>query len=328
MPETHLIVESAPLRISLAGGGTDLPEYFKLPERVGQVCSLAIDKYVSVTLSSRFEDEICVAYRQLEFCKEIADIKHDMVRTFLDELDMPPSHLEAHIISDVPCRGTGLGASSALSVALLRACHKWIGREHLGWEATARLASRLERQATGAKVGLQDHAVAARGGANRFTFYDDGIKAEALCEDIRELDPLVERLLLFHLSDRGETSGKLLNDVANGMSRVSIRLDRMAAQAWAAARVIKERDWEKVGDILREGWEQKQMLADGIATAAVRNTYRCARQRGASGGKLCGAGGGGFMLFYVEPKWQEGVRGAMSDMGLREMRFRLAPFTE
>ncbi len=199
MNKQTLAVGAAPLRISLAGGGSDLPEYFLQQGKMGSGVSFAIDKYVWVTISHRFDKEILVSYRQTEIAESVDNIQHTLVRKALQQYDMPQDHLEIHLIANLPGRGTGLGSSAALTVALIQACRQWQGLPKLSWFEMAQEAYRLERADGGPQVGLQDHAAAAKQGANRFVFGPCryGHFQEWQHFTMEEMHPVLDRLLPF-----------------------------------------------------------------------------------------------------------------------------------
>lgn len=305
-----------------------MPEYWQQPGRFGRVLNFAIDSYVWVTLSWRFESEVLVSYREVEIAENIAAIKHPLVRKALMKYGLPENHIEVHLVANLPGKGTGLGSSSALAVALVMACREWQGRPPLHWQEKAEEAWQLERAENGPKVGLQDHVAAAKGGLNLFTFHPWRARNIDYWHsyDTENIGGLMERLLLFSVGERSGDGERIMAEMSEKLTGGDglAYYDQVSLQALDMGNAIARREWWRVGEILHEGWEAKKHFSPQITTPAIDRIYADARQIGATGGKLCGAGGGGFLLLYAEPEYQPALRFALAQSGCRELRFRMA----
>lgn len=327
--EDALVIARAPLRISLAGGGTDLPEYFTKPGRVGSFVSFAIDSYVWVTLSRRFEPEVVVSYREVEVASGVEEIKHDLVRKALLHYGLPKTHMEVHIIANLPGKGTGLGSSSALAVALVKACRRWNKETPITWKQQAELAFHLERSDGGPFVGLQDHIAASHGSAYAINL--TGIESrswnqERLHDDT--ITELLDRLALFHIQERQHSSAEIMEDMTlrlQSESEDNLRwLDMAEKQARAMANAVMCHNWERVGTLLHSAWMTKKGFSPLISTPNINALYDECMAAGAWGGKLCGAGGGGFLLVCAPPDRLDAIRRMMDNHGCTEMIIRQA----
>lgn len=307
-----MIVARAPLRISLAGGGTDWPDYARA--HGGLVVTAAIDKYVTVTLSERFEREICLVWREhLEVVDRHQDLEHGIIRECLRLLDMPQQRLEIHTIGDVPGRGSGLGSSSALTVATLKACHAWREREGapIRWATTgltvkadelAREACHVERELLGAPIGVQDQYIAAHGGCQALIM-GDSVHAEPLRIGQERLQRLNDSLALYYtgIARSSATVMASRDDTSEG-GLAALAKTRAIADQMRAVVEDPAADLDQVGELLHESWLAKQRWTPAANTKHIERKYRFLRTQGALGGKLCGAGGGGFLLVYMKPE--------------------------
>ncbi len=281
-----------------------------------------------MTLSRRFQPEVLVAYREIEEVRSLDVLQHALVRKALLRYKLPQEHLEVHLIASVPGTGTGLGSSSALAVALVKACREWQGEPPLSWLDLASEAYELERADGGPLVGLQDAIAAAKGDANLVQLREVKRRSwywEPLSPD--RMAALVERLLLFAAQDRACSAGDIMADMAARMTSESdelAALDLASNQALAMAHAIEEGDWARVGHWLDQGWQTKRRFSPLIATERIDALYDLCRQAGALGGKLCGAGGGGFLLLCCEPEHQAAVREVMGAAGCAELPVRQA----
>ena len=290
MVEGLVIVTRAPLRICLAGGGTDLPAYSN--EHGGFCITGAIDKYVYIS-SNRppFLDGYAVRYSESEHQIDAARLRHPMFREALSKTE---PGIELSVLADVPA-GTGLGSSGAFAVALLKNLHPDLGKRWLAEEATTLELDRLQRP-----VGLQDQYAAAYGGVRCYTFATSGAVT------VNDIDPgpLVERLLLFFtgtVRDAATTLAWQAQAVENLHVTKQVGVDSLAA--------IKDERWDDYGDLLNAHWRVKRKRVDGISSHRIDTMYQTGMKAGALGGKLVGAGGGGFLLFYtLDP---EKLRAAM-----------------
>jgi len=324
-------IAGAPLRVSLAGGGSDLPEYWGFPGRTGRtgrVVSFAIGEYIWVTISRRWEKEMVVSYREMEIVENAGAVRHPLVREALFAYGLPKTHLEVHLVATLPGRGTGLGSSSALAVALVEACLCFMGRQLYGefsdWRCLAKQAFLLER-AAGVKVGLQDHCAAACGGLNMFWFERNEFGGIPIAPP----PGLTDFLMLFRVAERETPAEAILAEQASAIENDRCMAELLDFVSWSAIEMcaaLRAADYGEMGRLLHEGWRRKGKFSRLVVSEPVKIAYQAARQAGALGGKICGAGGGGFLLLCAEPEKQEAVRFAMAQLGHPELRFNLEPW--
>jgi D-glycero-alpha-D-manno-heptose-7-phosphate kinase len=301
-----MIIVRTPLRISLAGGGTDFRNYYRF--EFGAVCSMAINKYVYVAvnnLSTYFPHRFRIAYSQTELAQDKSTIHHPIVREALHEMDIEQG-IDINVIADIPS-GTGMGSSSCFTVTLLHALHAF--KEKLtSKEQLAREAARLEIDILKEPIGKQDHYACAFGGVNMVRFLpSEQVMVEPLPIPMQRKREILDNLLLFYLGGNREASS-ILKHQEDNISENLAALDEMRDQAIKVAEVLTSGDYDELGHILRRGWELKKTLAQGITTPEVDEAMETALQAGALGGKLLGAGGKGFLLLYVPRRAQEHVR--------------------
>jgi len=308
-----MIISRTPFRISLFGGGTDYPAWFR--EHGGAVLGTAINKYSYISvrkLPPFFEHRHRIVYSRLEYVREIGEIKHPVVREVLAEMK-PDDGLEIHSDSDLPAR-SGLGSSSAFTVGFLNALNALSGRmvtkSDLGREAI-----RVEQELLKEAVGCQDQLWAAFGGFNHITFSPAGnfeVNPIILASDRRR--QLVQSVMLFFTGFSRNASDIAQHQIANMPYRTQ-QLRGIQNMVGDALRILQEdaNPIRSLGELLHEGWRLKRELADSVSTPIVDEVYEAARKAGAIGGKLLGAGGGGFMIFLVEPDRQKYVRERLAD---------------
>lgn len=315
-----LIISRTPFRISFVGGGTDLEAYYQ--HGYGAVLSTAIQKYMYVTVNERFEDEIRVSYRQTELVDEVDEIEHDLVREAMRYTGVDGG-VEVVTIGDVPGRGTGLGSSSSLTVGLLNALHAYRG-EHASEERLAREACEIEIDILDEPIGKQDQYAAAYGGLNYIQFNKDGtVEVDPILLDPETRKALESRVMAFFTGMTRDSSEILEEQEQKSDEEKREVLDRMRDQAEHLRDALREGDLTGFGDLLHEGWELKKQLASDITNPTLDEYYEKARKAGARGGKISGAGGGGFFTLYVDPGRQDEVREALPD--LTEMTVEFAP---
>lgn len=321
-----MLIARAPLRISLAGGGTDLPAYF---ERFGgMVVSTTIDKFVyaQVQRNGLHTAQISSAdyhtfYRHLSGVPLTWDGELALPRAVLHEFGIDRG-MSVFTASEVP-PGTGLGSSSAVAVALIRAvaAHR---RHSLSRQEIADLACQVELNKLGAPIGKQDQYAAAFGGLNLITFHHDQVEVERLAVPSDALSTLERRLMLF-FTGTARNSATILRDQQRATLHDDLEtLDRLHAIREAAntcRRYLETGDVDGIGDLLDQGWQRKKHLTTGITNERIDAAYTLARQCGAIGGKITGAGGGGFLLLYCPEMRQDSVTIALEGIGLRRMDF-------
>ena len=315
-----MIITRSPLRITLGGGGTDLPSYFR--RFGGFVMSAAIDKYVFVTVTRPFVKGIYLKYSQLEKVDAVDQIQHPIIRESLRLFDWETPQVEITALADIPA-GTGLGSSGSFTTALLKALYAH-RRQLIDTKALAELACDIEIDKLGEPIGKQDQYAAAFGGVTCFDFNeDDSVGAEPLRLGYERLHQLEDNLLLF-FTGFARSAGDILRDqdvrTATDDTAMLTHLHHVKELGLRSRRALEHGDLDGFGDLMHEHWEHKKQRSDGMSNARVDEWYELARQHGALGGKLVGAGGGGFLLFYTT---QHGMlREAMQRAGLQELRFR------
>jgi D-glycero-alpha-D-manno-heptose-7-phosphate kinase len=307
------ITTCTPLRISFAGGGTDLPEFYE--KGYGAVFSTAIDKHLYVTLkplSPIYGTNYRLNYSQSEQAQTIDDIENAIARECLRLVEVePPIYIGT--VADLPAF-SGLGSSSSFAVGLLHALHAYRG-ERVSSGHIAEEAAHVEIEVLKRPMGKQDHFAAAFGGLNYIRFRQDGgVSIEPQNIDARKVDKLFDNTLLFWTGLHRDSSEVLTEQRRNVDDRVA-ELETMREQAMALRDVVSNGfDLHRFGALLDEGWQLKQKLASSITNDKITNWYNRAKEAGAIGGKLCGAGGGGFLLFVAEPDRHDAIRNALSDL--------------
>lgn len=312
-----MIITQTPLRISLLGGGTDFPAFFRQEE--GWVLTTAIDKYIFVTIKKRFDRKIRVGYSQTELVDHIDELQHALVRECLRKTGITQG-VEISTMADIPSEGSGLGSSSTVTVGLLNAMYTYQGTP-VGHEQLAREACEIEIAILGKPIGVQDQYIAAYGGQRFLRFSrNDRISVEALHVDERLRRKLDQNLLLFYTNVARKAESILAEQSQNIHDRLTV-LRSMKTLALQAKACLEAGQVEELGYLLDESWQLKKQLASGVSNALIDELYAAARNAGALGGKITGAGGGGFLLLYCPPEKQDNVRTALS--ALPELPFRL-----
>ena len=316
-----MIVSRAPVRFSLGGGGTDLPSYSR--EHGGFVVAAAVDKFVFVCVARRFHDTIRLAYSESEIVDSVHQIKHRIFRAALQSTGLEKG-LELHSLADVPAN-TGLGSSSTFTVALLNGLHAF-KREFVPAEQLAREACHLEIDVLKEPIGKQDQYIAAYGGISAMNFHPDGsVDVERL--PIREevIDELESNLVIYYSGIERAASTVLKEQartIVENKDAAVQRMHRIKELGYETKLVLLSGQIDKYGEMLHEHWMNKRKLASNMADSAIDEHYEVARKAGAIGGKLMGAGGGGFFMFYVRAAERRRVHDALAARGLRPMRFR------
>lgn len=313
-----MLITRTPLRITLGGGGTDLPSYFT--RQPGFVISAAIDKYVFIGINRTFTNDYFLKYSALERVERPADIDHPIIRAALQLHAVGPG-VEIVSLADIPA-GTGLGSSGTFTVGLLRALHAW-KREHVTAGELAEEACRIEIDILGRPVGKQDQYIAAYGGLSCFKFQPDGrVDVAPLDVSTSTMHELEERLLMF-FTGASRTADVLLDDQRRRTEAGDEAMVEGLRRVEEASRKIKDAleagDVPRFGSLMHEHWLEKRERSPGMSNADIDRWYEVGRANGAVGGKLTGAGGGGFLLFLAEDP--AALRAAMSVEGLAEVRF-------
>ena len=315
-----MIITRSPMRISLGGGGTDLPSYYK--EHSGFLIAAAIDKYVYITLHQAFSQGLILKYSETERVQTVDEVRHPIVREALKLCQIENPNLEIVSMADIPA-GTGLGSSGSFTTALLRAFH--IHKKNLVHPAElAEQACEIEINRLGAPIGKQDQYIASFGGVTCFQFMPDGrVEAWPLKLSEETLFNLEENLVLFY-TGQTRSASQILKDqneksLTNDKNMIH-NLHLVKELARESQRALEAGNLVEFGRVMRVHWDHKKKRSRGISNSAIDDHYEHAIANGALSGKLIGAGGGGFLMFLAEDKAR--LRHAMLRRGLREIRFR------
>lgn len=305
----------------MAGGGSDLPAFYR--REPGAVVTTAINKYIYITVNKKFDDRIRASYSITEMVDRVDDLRHELIREALRLVGVTGG-IEITSISDIPSRGTGLGSSSTYTVGLLHALHAYTGR-HVGAQRLAEEACEIELERNAKPIGKQDQYIAAYGGLQFLRFDADGVHVEPVVTDAEFRARLHAHLLLLYtgLTRNAdailEEQGRSLREDASARADTA-RIRDLALELRAA---LLDRRLDAVGEILHTGWTLKRGLAPGITSPEIDAWYVRARAAGAIGGKLLGAGGGGFLLLFAPPEDHAAITHALPD--LRPIPFQFEP---
>lgn len=316
-----MIISRTPFRISFAGGGSDLPSFYR--HEVGAVLSTSINRYMYLAIHPFFEREkIQLKYSKTELVDAIQDIKHPIFREVLRAYDL--KGVDINSIADIPA-GTGLGSSSSFTVGLLNAVRAYLGKATSG-EQLAHLACEIELEKVGSPIGKQDQYAAACGGLNFITFYgDESVNVEKIIMDPVKKQELQDNLLMVYVGGEHSANEILKSQSAAMDDRAKFGTQKqMVALAYDLRKSLESNSIDEFGRILHEGWLMKKSLTKGISNGSVDALYQRGIESGAVGGKLLGAGGAGFILFYCPKEKQAHFRQNMGEM--REMPVRFDDF--
>ncbi len=309
-----MIISKTPIRVSFFGGGTDYPDFFN--KYGGEALSTTIDKYIYITvkkLDQLSEFKYKMFYSQIDFCNHIEEIKHPVIKACLNFLEINDG-IEIHVISDLPAK-SGTGSSSSFTVGLLNAIYTLYGIT-VSKKKLAEDAINIEQNILQERVGVQDQMAAAYGGFNHLKFStEDGLQANELIFNENKKLELQESLLMFYTGITRyahEILEEQLQKTKN--NQATIDLESIKQMVKEGISILKEeKDLEKFGKLLDNAWQTKKSLSSAISNSTIDKIYDLAIKAGATGGKLLGAGGGGFLVFYVDKLRQEEVRKALSD---------------
>jgi D-glycero-alpha-D-manno-heptose-7-phosphate kinase len=318
-----VIISRTPLRVSFAGGGSDLKAYYQYG--YGSVVSTAIDKYMYVMINRTFDHHIRVIYSKIEYVEKAEDIEHNLARVALDLVGIKGNAMDIAYMGDVlPAQyGSGLGASSSLTVGILNALHAYKG-ERVSANTLAEEACRIEIEILGRPIGKQDQYPAAYGGLNYIRFNrDESVSVEPIVCRQATMEAVAKNMLLFYTGLKNTQADNILSEQMGRALDNRPILDKMVALSDDLRTALNGNDLTRFGNILHEGWLLKQKLANNITNPTIDDYYAKARKAGAVGGKILGSGGGGFLLLYCASEKQNQVREAMSE--LREVAFKFEP---
>ena len=314
-----MIITRSPLRITLGGGGTDLPSYYEA--HAGFLIAVTIDKYVYITLHQTFQPELIVKYSQMERVKHASEVRHPIIREALRLVGID-EYIEITSMADIPA-GTGLGSSGSFTTALLKALHAH-KKNIVHPRELAEQACHIEIDLLNEPIGKQDQYIAAYGGLTCFQFLPNGyVDARPLKVDSETLYNLEDNLLLF-FTGYSRAAGTILKE-QDDKSRTSDKemidnLHFVKDLGYQSQEALEKGDLERFGTLMNVHWERKKQRSGVMRNPDIEKLYNLAMQYGALGGKLIGAGGGGFLMFYAKDKTR--LRHAMRETGLNEVRFR------
>ena len=303
-----MIISQTPLRISFVGGGSDLEEYWKLSP--GKVISSTIDKYIFVIVKGRFDDKIYLNYSNKEIVESVRDIKHDLIREAMIKTGVNKS-VEITTLADIPSEGSGLGSSSSVIVGLLHALYAYKG-VLVTSDQLAKEACEIEIDILGKPIGKQDQYTVAHGGLNNFIFNPNGsVSKKKIILSNHGTRILGSNLLLFY-TDINRSSSSILIDQRSQTQKKRKHLEKMVELVDEFERSIKSpSSFQKVGKLLNRNWQEKKKLSKRITNKTIDDMYSLAIKNGALGGKISGAGGGGFLLLFVPRERQNELREAL-----------------
>jgi D-glycero-alpha-D-manno-heptose-7-phosphate kinase len=312
-----MIITQTPLRIGLLGGGTDLPSYYQ--ENGGRVLNCALDKYVYVIVKQRFDDDIYINYSKKEIVRRVEDLEHELVREAM-RMTGVASGVEITTLADIPSAGSGLGSSSAVTVGLLHALFAYRGQQ-MSPEELAERACTIEIDRCGKPIGKQDQYIAALGGIRDIRFGPgDEVVAEEVTLPPAERRALQHQIMLFYTGITRSADLILAEQNAN-VAASRPQLDLLRDLAGFAVERLRGGDVDAIGPAVRESWEAKRKLASGVSNPQIDQAVALALDAGASGAKLTGAGGGGFLLVICPMERQRAVRESLAHM--RELPVKL-----
>jgi D-glycero-alpha-D-manno-heptose-7-phosphate kinase len=315
-----MIIARSPLRISLGGGGTDLPSYYR--KHSGFLIAAAINKYVYITIHETFVNDLIIKYSKLERVPNAESIEHPIFREAIKLLRIEQTNIEIASMADIPA-GTGLGSSGSFTTALLKALHTY-RKSLIQPAALAEQASHIEIDILNEPVGKQDQYIAAYGGLTTFQFLpNDQVEVRPLKVNTETLYNLEDNLLLFFTGYSRSASSILKDQDERSKSRDQSMIENLhfiKDLGWQSKEALEAGDLRKFAELMNVHWEWKRQRSEGMTNPDVDGWHKLAMENGAMAGKLIGAGGGGFMMFYTEDKTR--LRHAMNQVGLKEVRFR------
>jgi D-glycero-alpha-D-manno-heptose-7-phosphate kinase len=313
-----VIISRTPFRLSFMGGGTDLPSFYK--EEEGMVLSTALDKFMYITVNKRFDESYRLSYSKTEICQNVSQIEHPIFRTVLEKYAPKDQGLEIISMADIPS-GTGLGSSSSFTVGLLHAIKAHLGQFQSA-EELASEASQIEIEDLKEPIGKQDQYAAAYGGFNITRFLPSGeVKVDPVITSEKTLRALEESTMVFY-TGQTRSASKILTEQKENTSSKRDELRAMRDMVPKMAKMLENNESLKsFGEHLHEGWKIKKQMATGITTGAIDEHYQVAIKAGAWGGKILGAGGGGFLMFLCPPEKQARVKKELEMLRFVPTRF-------
>ena len=310
-PPRLMIISRTPVRVSFCGGGTDIDRFAESSPTGGMVTSLALSRYIHVTVNQRFDDRVRVSYSRMETVDNFEDIQHELVRESM-RLTGVTSGIEITTIADIPSRGTGLGSSSAVTIGLLNALHHFAGRD-VGAAQLAAEACRIEIDILGQPIGRQDQYATAFGGVNAISFGKGGkVSMDPLNLPEETMAKMAEEFTLV-FTGTSRSASEVLSKGADNPSIETTNLGRIREQADQARNLLECADLSGLGSLLNEAWQMKRGISSGISNDTLDDLYERIMSAGATGAKLLGAGGGGFFLVHGNPMLRDNLAKILGD---------------
>ncbi len=317
-----MIISRTPLRISFVGGGSDISAYYKY--KPGAVVTTAINKYIYITVNKKFDNKIRASYSQTENVDNASQIKHPLIRECLKKVGIERG-IEVTSMSDIPSEGTGLGSSSSYTVGLLNAMYAYKGK-YASAEKLAKEASEIEIEILKNPIGKQDHYIAAYGGFQFIQFLpDDSVTLNPIiCSP--EIKKKLEKQLLLLYTGLTRSSNRILEKQSQNMAKSDKSreiMDGMVEVAYEMQKMLNSNSTKNFGQLLNENWLLKRKMAQGVSSRAIDKWYRISKKNGAEGGKILGAGGGGFLLLYAKERNRARILQSLKE--LKPTDFNLEP---
>lgn len=315
-----MIITRSPLRITLGGGGTDLPSYYE--KYGGYLIAAAINKYVYITINRSFTEDLLLKYSQLERVRSVDEIRHRIVKACMQETELPAAYTEITSVADIPA-GTGLGSSGSFTTALLKALYTYDNKV-VSTRFLAEQAVKIELEKLGEPIGKQDQYIAAFGGVTQFEFRPDGRIEVSPLNVSRDTLYNLEDSLVLYFTGYSRSASNILKEQDDKSKQddpsMLKNLDYVKELGYRSRDALEAGDLAGFGKILDEHWRYKRQRSGSMSNPQIDRWYEIACKNGAIGGKLIGAGGGGFLMFYTEDKRR--LRAAMAAEGLEEVRYR------
>lgn len=316
-----MVISKSPLRISFVGGGSDLRSFYESSDDGGAVVTTAINKHIYVTVNKKFDNHIRVSYSKTEEAADVLKIGHPIVREVLKKLKI--DGVEITSIADIPSKGTGLGSSSAFTVGLLHALHAY-QKKPISVDDLAKMACEVEIDILREPIGKQDQFGTAFGGLKFLRFHPDGKVSVDQIACLPKTREVMQKNMLLLYTGITRSASKILAKQKTNMEtdkRKHKTMKKMVQLAYDLCNDLKKNKTDTLGDILHAGWMYKREMAEGISNLQIDDYYQIARKKGAIGGKILGAGGGGFLLFYAPSEKHEAIKEALPSLRSVDFQF-------
>ena len=314
-----MIVTKTPLRVSFFGGGSDIPQFYENEQ--GLCVSTAINSYIYLAVNKCVAKHLKVVYSELELENHIDNIKHDRVREILKHYRQT-TNMEICSFSDIPTKGSGLGSSSTFTVGLINAVHRILAKSEIDKKILAELACYIEINKCGEPIGKQDQYAAAYGGLNAYWFNKDNVEVEPIDISFSSTMDLNSRILCFNTGVNRLASSVLTEQVDNLKKKINLEYTKLVVSfAKESIELLKKNKLDEFGELLGQSWEIKKKLSSNVSNSEIDEMYHTALRNGAIGGKILGAGGGGYLMVYVPENKQHKVISALSKYEKFDFRF-------